>query len=222
MSQRLPPLPNLGHLKKQAKDVLRVSRNRSPQWRLADAQHALARGYGFPSWPDLKLHVESVRQQRGGAESSAPRLQEGATAANTGVAPNAAAQHHLRPSSCPMVGTWATRPTAGSEDHCQASIGDSVVEFELTDDIVTLTQIAVDPAGRELAMKMAIPVDGQDHPVQFGNELVLRAWWTDVWTLETIVKHGENIVSKGTYEVSADGQSLVVSTTEQRVVFKRV
>jgi hypothetical protein len=121
-----------------------------------------------------------------------------------------------------MVGTWATRPTAGSEDHCQASIGDSVVEFELTDDIVTLTQIAVDPAGRELAMKMAIHVDGQDHPVQFGNELVLRAWWTDVWTLETIVKHGENIVSKGTYEVSADGQSLVVSTTEQRVVFKRV
>jgi hypothetical protein len=172
------------------------------------------------SRPDLKLHVESVRHQRGGAESSAPRLQEDATA-NTGVAPNAAAQHQ-RPSSCPMVGTWATRPTAGSEDHHQASIGDAVVEFELTDDIVTLTQIAVDPAGRELAMKMAIHVDGQDHPVQFGSELVLRARWTGVRTLETIVKHGENIVSKGTYEVSADGQTLVVSTTEQRVVFKRV
>jgi hypothetical protein len=121
-----------------------------------------------------------------------------------------------------MVGTWATRPTAGSEDHYQAPIGDAVVEFELTDDIVTLTQIAVDPAGRESAMKMAIHVDGQDHPVQFGNEFVLRARWTDVRTLETIVKHGENIVSKVTYEVSADGQSLVVSTTEQRVVFKRV
>jgi hypothetical protein len=62
----------------------------------------------------------------------------------------------------------------------------------------------------------------QDHPVQFGNELVLRARWTDVRTLETIVKHGETIVSKGTYAVSADEQSLVVSTTEQRIVFKRV
>ena len=54
------------------------------------------------------------------------------------------------------------------------------------------------------------------------ERLDLRARWTDVRTIETIVKHGENIVSKGTYEVSADGQSLVVSTTEQRVVFKRV
>ena len=222
MSQRLPPLPNLDHLKKQAKDVLRVSRKRSPHTRLADAQHALARGYGFPNWPDLKLHVESVRQRRGGAESAVPRLQEHATAANAGVAPNAAAQHHQRPSSSPFVGTWATRRAAGSEDDSHGHIVEAVMEFELTDDIVTLTQIAVDPVGRESAMKMAIHVDGQDHPVQFGNELVLRARWTDVRTLETIVKHGEKIVGTGTYEVSADGQSLVVSTTEQRVVFKRV
>ena len=110
------------------------------------------------------------------------------------------------------MGTWAARPTARLRRPPPTSIGDVVVEFELTDDIVTLTQIAADPAGRESAMKMAIHVDGQDHPVQFGNELVLRARWTDVRTLETIVKHGEQIVSKGTYEVSADGQSLVVST----------
>ena len=70
MTQRLPSLPNLGHLKKQAKDILRVSRQRSLSWRLADAQHALAHGYGFPSWLELKIHVESVRQQRGAGSSA--------------------------------------------------------------------------------------------------------------------------------------------------------
>jgi hypothetical protein len=221
MSQRLPPRPNLEHLKKQAKDVLRVSRHRSPRWSLADAQHALARGYGFPSWPDLKVHVESLRHQRGRAASSAPRVQEDTTTDNARRTPKTATQDRSDRSSHPIAGTWAARQATGSQEHRQIP-ADVVVEFELTDDIVTLTQIVVDPSGRESAMKMAIQADGQDHPVQFGNELVLQARWTDVGILETIVKHGERIVGKGTYEVSADGQSLVVSTSEHLVVFKRV
>jgi hypothetical protein len=30
---------------------------------LADAQHLLAREYGFPSWPRLKTHVESLAKE---------------------------------------------------------------------------------------------------------------------------------------------------------------
>jgi hypothetical protein len=97
-----------------------------------------------------------------------------------------------------------------------------VVEFELAEDLVILTQIAADPAGRDLATKIAIQVDGLDHPIQFGNDLTLQASWTDVRTLETIVKHGDQTVAKGTYEVAADGQSLVVSTPDRLVVFERV
>ena len=63
MSQRLPSIPNLDHLKKQAKDVLRLARHRRPRWRLADAQHAIARGYGFATWTDLKRHVEAIRPE---------------------------------------------------------------------------------------------------------------------------------------------------------------
>jgi hypothetical protein len=217
MSQRLPSRPNLDHLKKQAKDVLRVSRHRSPRWRLADAQHALARGYGFRSWPDLKLHVESMRRHRG----AAARKQEERTAADTGALLTAAAPGRPRRSSHPIVGTWAARPTmdpAGAERHG----GNVVVEFELADDTAILTQIAADPAGRDLATKMAIRIDGLDHPVQFGNDLTLQAAWTDGRTLETIVKHGDQIVARGTYAVAADGQSLVVSTAERLVVFERV
>jgi hypothetical protein len=104
----------------------------------------------------------------------------------------------------------------------QLHVGNVVLAFELADGTATLTQIAADPAGRDLATKMAIQIDGLDHPIQFGNDLTLQATWTGVRTLETIVKHGDQIVATGTYEVAADGQSLVVSTPERLIVFERV
>jgi hypothetical protein len=60
MSRHLPPHPNLEYLKKQAKESLRDMRQRDPASKLADAQHAIARDYGFSSWPKLKAHVESL------------------------------------------------------------------------------------------------------------------------------------------------------------------
>jgi len=75
MSLELPARPNLEHLKKQAKELLRnfgegdaVARKLFREYaslpedslpKLADAQHVLARQYGFASWADLKQHVGS-------------------------------------------------------------------------------------------------------------------------------------------------------------------
>src|SRR5687767_429771 len=219
MPQRLPSRPNLGHLKKQAKDVLRVARHRSPRWCLADAQQAVAHGYGFPGWPELKFHVESLRQQPG-PESSARRASEDPAAHDVSAVSHAAIQDRGR-SSHPIAGTWATRPSAPGNG-AQVPIGDMVVEFELTDGAVTLTQIVVDPAGRRSAIKTSIQTDGQDHPVQFGHELVLQATWTGSRTMELIFKQAETIVGKWTYEVSVDGQSLIVLTAEQVLVFERI
>lgn len=53
-TERLPEKPSLVQLRKQAKE-LRAS-GKHPT--LAAAQKELARQYGFPSWPKLKLHVE--------------------------------------------------------------------------------------------------------------------------------------------------------------------
>lgn len=61
MSRHLPPNPNLEYLKKQAKESLRDMRQRNPAFKLADAQHAIAREYGFSSWPKLKAHVEALQ-----------------------------------------------------------------------------------------------------------------------------------------------------------------
>jgi hypothetical protein len=60
MSRNLPDRPDFDHLKKQAKALLRTLRERQPDATLADAQHALAREYGFASWPKLKAHVEAM------------------------------------------------------------------------------------------------------------------------------------------------------------------
>jgi hypothetical protein len=61
MSRSLPPFPNLDHLRKQAKDLLRELKQQDPSLKLADAQqYRLAREYGFASWPRLKEHVEAL------------------------------------------------------------------------------------------------------------------------------------------------------------------
>lgn len=58
MSRELPRRPSLDHLKKQAKELLRDLQAQQPNASLTDAQHALAKEYGFASWPKLKAHVE--------------------------------------------------------------------------------------------------------------------------------------------------------------------
>ncbi len=68
---QLPAVPNLEHLKNQARSLLsdmlsdanpaaaeRFAAQNVVQPRLADALHVIAREYGFATWPALKLHVE--------------------------------------------------------------------------------------------------------------------------------------------------------------------
>lgn len=56
----LPEAPSLEWLRKQAKQQLAVLRRTNPAAKLADAQLAVAREYGFPSWRTLKSHVDSL------------------------------------------------------------------------------------------------------------------------------------------------------------------
>jgi hypothetical protein len=60
MSRTLPARPNLEYLKNEAKDRLVDLRRADPRAQLSDAQFALAKDYGFESWPKLKEHVESL------------------------------------------------------------------------------------------------------------------------------------------------------------------
>jgi hypothetical protein len=66
MSRDLPANPSLEHLKKQAKALLRAHRQRDGEATLANAQHTLAREYGFRSWLAMKAQVESADGGAGG------------------------------------------------------------------------------------------------------------------------------------------------------------
>ncbi|MCI0524904.1 MAG: ankyrin repeat domain-containing protein [Acidobacteria bacterium] len=56
--RQLPENPNLRHLKDQARDLLKASGATS----ITDAQFKIASLYGFPSWPKLKAHVNSLKE----------------------------------------------------------------------------------------------------------------------------------------------------------------
>jgi hypothetical protein len=58
MSQALPARPNVDWLRKTAKQQLHELRKTNPDARLAGAQLALARQYGFRSWRALKAEVD--------------------------------------------------------------------------------------------------------------------------------------------------------------------
>jgi len=61
MSQALPARPNLDWLRKTAKQQLHELRKISPDAKLAGAQLALAREYGFRSWRAMKAEVDRLQ-----------------------------------------------------------------------------------------------------------------------------------------------------------------
>jgi len=61
MAQALPARPSLDWLRKTAKQRLRDIRAENPEAKLADAQLALAREYGFRSWRALKAEVDRLQ-----------------------------------------------------------------------------------------------------------------------------------------------------------------
>jgi ankyrin repeat protein len=75
-SRRLPERPSLEQLRKQAREHLGTLRAVDPAVKLAAAQRALAREYGFESWPKLVHHVESLQPARGMLRPAALRSAE--------------------------------------------------------------------------------------------------------------------------------------------------
>jgi hypothetical protein len=60
MSRHLPPRPNLEFVRKQAKELLPSLQQQHVSAKLADAQHAIAREYGFTNWASLKAHIDAL------------------------------------------------------------------------------------------------------------------------------------------------------------------
>ena len=86
MSRNLPESPNLEYLKKQAKVRLRELQQHEPRAKLAEAQHLVAREYGFASWTKLKTHIETLpRPAMTAAAGDAGGSHGGGGATTTGI-----------------------------------------------------------------------------------------------------------------------------------------
>jgi len=194
MSRSLPPHPNLDHLKKQAKDLLHDLKQRNPALKLADAQHTLAREYGFASWPKLKAYVESQ-----------PRP----------ITPDAVPEK-----ANPFVGMW-TANLSSSKRHPSNQFQSATLQFTVDGDSVTITDVVVDDSGREEHGKNTILVDGNEHPSENGKGYALVARWRGSRVLETIAEKNGQVVGWGTYEVSDDGKILTISGDQQVIVLDR-
>ena len=100
---RLPDRPSLEQLRKQAKEL-----HNSAQFpTLAAAQHALARRYGFQSWPKLKLAVEmaAIRQAIEKNDVSGVRklLRSSPKLSSAGFADGSTPLHLAAGNNCPEI-----------------------------------------------------------------------------------------------------------------------
>src|SRR5215468_10892942 len=115
MSRQLPAKPHLDHLKAQAKDLLDAHRRGEPEaferirasvpafarmsdeelaratFALHDAQSAVAREYGFPSWAELRDKVAAL-SAAGPSREAMIAEQSAQAAAALGFPPGAAAE----------------------------------------------------------------------------------------------------------------------------------
>jgi len=192
MSRNLPPHPNLDHLKKQAKELLRDLQQQNPALKLADAQYALAREYGFASWPKLKAYVESLPHP---------------------IAPE-------QEIASPFAGKWIAN-LSKSKRHPSNQFQSASLQFAVDGDTVTIMDVVVDDSGHQASGKNTILVDGEEHPSENGNGYVLIARWRGSRILETVAKKDGQVVGWGTYEVSNDGQTLTISGDEQMILLDR-
>ena len=110
-ARQLPAKPNLEHLKNEAKQRLEALRASAPAAKLAEAQHQLAREYGFANWRELKADIE--------ARSPDPSSAMAQAALGDWIG-KLAGDHrfavHLRPGECGALAVTVDHPSGGFFD----------------------------------------------------------------------------------------------------------
>jgi hypothetical protein len=110
--RELPRRPNLEHLRNEARD-----RQRQEGGKLTAAQLAVARSYGFPSWPKLKAHVELWDEWfRPPDETEAPSLVDRFLTLACSVAPKPDEATALLEAHPELLDDVYVRAAAGSVD----------------------------------------------------------------------------------------------------------
>ena len=129
----------------------------------------------------------------------------------------------------PLNGMWIAN-LAKSRRHENHQFQSASLRFEVSGNTVSLTQAGVNMSGKDESSTLTLVADGKEHPVAQAPGVVVISKWIGQHTLETIGKRGDAVLGRGTYEVAADGQTLIATVAgidalgkafEQVIVFDR-
>lgn len=204
MSRQLPAHPHLDHLRSQAKELLATARAQFPDWQLADAQFALARDYGFSSWPAMRAHIDALAHS---TSTTPPREQPVSVAAD--------------PEGAPLEGTWIAN-VSDSDRHPAMTFRSATLTVTVRGAIVTMTQVVVSDDGAPSGSSLTFETDCRPHqPSGMGQQHWLTARWVDARTLEVVDTVDGQEHGRGIYQVSPDDRRLTVNAATHRLVFDR-
>jgi len=130
----------------------------------------------------------------------------------------------------PFTGTWVAN-LAKSKRHQNHQFQSATLRFEMSGDVISLTQAGVNMSGKHESSTLTLQADGEEHPVSpQAPGVVVVTKWIGTHVLETIGKKDADVVGRGTYEVSSDRRTLTArvsgidangATFEQVIVFDR-
>ena len=130
----------------------------------------------------------------------------------------------------PFTGTWIAN-VAKSRRHPNHLFQSAMLRFDVSGDVVALTQSGVNMSGKQESSSLTLHADGVEHAVspQAPGVVVLTKWIGER-VLEMTAKKDGGVIGGGSYEVSSDGQTLTANVSgidaqgaafEQTIVFDR-
>ena len=127
--------------------------------------------------------------------------------------------------SHPFDGQWIADMTA-SRFNGAVAIKSATLEFRVSEDAVIITNHTTDPSGRDFGGSSTFRTDGQPHTHdELMPGLMVAAKWSGDRLLDTVLTRRTGEADHVTYEVSADGKTLITKTVgslgTQEIVFKR-
>jgi len=196
---------NLEQQRKRAKDLHRAHSRGVPEAAMRIAQYV------------PRLHGLSPEQVLA-AEFSLSEAQH-VIAQEAGFSSWPKLKHELESRQSVFSGSWVVN-VASSLQHPLNPFRSATLQINVSGDTFTIEHAMVDAAGREERATSVMHVDGAGHASGNSGHVGL-ATWLDRRKVEVIDKLGGEIVGRGIYEVSPDGETLRIHSAEQTLVLDK-
>jgi hypothetical protein len=128
-------------------------------------------------------------------------------------------KHAIESNRNPFSGLWAAN-LSRSQPNPALSLQKATLQFDVSGNSITISNISVDTSGREERATDVVHVDGQEYAGGVSGHVGVAAW-LGPRSFEVLDKQNGEVVGRGRYEVAADGLTLTIQAADQMLVFDR-